>query len=320
MITAIKQIYALARASFLDVVRQPVVLFVTLSGLLLAGLLPLLIMLQIGEPGRMMRDGGLACHMVFGAAAMCIAASGSLYRDVHGGTAALVLTKPVVRGAFFIGRFLGVAAAAWLLSWMFFATTAVSYRASLIPYYPDWRIAAAPLAAIGCALLAAGAANWGLRRAFVSTAMLLLAVLLGIGFASVAALEDKSAFSLVSTAARLAPASALLGAALTVYTALAFSLGARWSPVFALSVCAAVFLAGMVSDYYFGGAAGGGSPLAAALHAVIPNARRFWVADSLARGGVVPWSYVREAALYGAALSAAFLFGGLILFQRSEIH
>jgi hypothetical protein len=100
--------------------------------------------------------------------------------------------------------------------------------------------------------------------------------------------------------------------ALLVIAGLALASSTRLDTIPTLAVCTAFFLVGLISDYFFGGAAAKGVRWAEVVYAILPNWQQFWVADALGENKQIPWAYVGRAAAYlvaylGAALSAAFL-------------
>src|SRR2546425_392817 len=81
--------------------------------------------------------------------------------------------------------------------------------------------------------------------------------------------------------------------------------------VAALAICSAVFLLGLMSDYFFGRHAQSGSWLASVLYTIIPNWQLFWLADALDTDRTFfVWGYVAKGSVYvvcyaGAALAVA---------------
>ena len=59
-----------------------------------------------------------------------------------------------------------------------------------------------------------------------------------------------------------------------------------------LAICSALFLLGLVSDYFWGERAKAGSWWASILYAVTPNWQLFWLADALEGTQKIPLSYL----------------------------
>jgi hypothetical protein len=87
---------------------------------------------------------------------------------------------------------------------------------------------------------------------------------------------------------RLVPASGLILMALLVLAALALACSTRLEVIPTLSVCSALFLLGLVSDYFWGTRAEHGSIWASVLYTVTPNWQLFWVSDLLEGKAPIP--------------------------------
>jgi hypothetical protein len=314
-----RQAAALAGTGLADVLRQPVVLLLTVSGLGFVGLLPHLILLRLGDPARLVRDGGLAVHLALGVIVACLAAASTLTRDLRGGTAATALCKPIGRDLYFLARFAGVALAMLLFSALFLPATLLSARAVAAPYQVDGRAAWPLLLAPAAAFMLAGAAHAFANRPFAATAfpLLLAAMWAALGYGALVGPDGEwvPAGSLLPWA--VMSASLLVAALLLVIAALAYALSVRLAPAFNLSVCAAVMFLGLVSDHAFGRRAAE-SAGAALAYAVIPNFQAFWMPDAIARGGI-PAGYVLGACAYALLYCLVFLIAGALLFRRVEI-
>ncbi len=315
----IRQAIALAGTGLLDVLRQPLVLLLTLSGLFFVGALPYLIMLRFGDPARLVRDGALAAHLGLGLVVACHAASSTLHRDILGGTAATALCKPVNRDLYFFARFLGVAFAMCMFSAIFLPATLLAARSAAAHYQVEaraaWPLLFAPIVALGIAAIVHAFTN----RPFAGTAftLLLAALWVALGYAAFVGPDGQwVAFGSLMPWA-VVPAALLVAALLFVITALAYALSARLAPAFNLSLCAVVMFFGLVSDYVFGRYAAEffGAALA---YALIPNFQVFWMPDAISHGGI-PSAYVLGACVYALLYCIVFLTAGALFFRRAEI-
>ena len=323
----LRQFLALAGLAAVEAIRQPVVLLLTTSCVLATTLTPLMLMHNFGEEGKLARDGGLAYHMVFGLFVAAYAACSSLSREMRSGTASAVLSKPVGREVFFLAKFAGIAAVVAMFSACATVATLLSERVSehfiFTPqeagYVTDWQTGRLLLAAPFAAFFAAGILNYTARRPFQSTAyLLLLAGLLAVFFVSGFFNRHGQPAPLDFLVQwRIIPASLLITLALFLLAAFAVALATRLSTVPTLTVCSAVFLLGMLSDFLFGHA-GTHSP-AGLLYAVIPDWQHFWLSDALDNGGAIPWTYVANATLYAGAYGGAVLLLGIVSFRHAEM-
>ena len=323
----LRQFFALAGLAALEAIRQPILLLLTVTCVLATTLTPLTLMHNFGEDGKLARDGGLAFHLVFGLFVAAYAAGSSLSREMRGGTASAVLSKPVSREVFFVAKFAGIAAVVVAFSLCATIATLMSERIAehfvvtsrQAGFSTDWAAGRLLLAAPAAACLIAGLLNYAARRPFQSTAYGLLIVCLLAAF-WVSGFFDRSGHWApldFGVQWRIAPVSLLVTLALVMLAALAVSLATRLDTVPTLSVCGGVFLLGLVSDHLFGGP--GAGPAARLLHGVIPNWQHFWLCDALDGGGSVTWSYVLKAAGYAAVSAAACLLFGIVSFRHAEV-
>jgi hypothetical protein len=87
-----------------------------------------------------------------------------------------------------------------------------------------------------------------------------------------------------------------------------------------LSICSAVFLVGLMSDYLFGLPAAHGSWWASMLYSMVPNWQLFWLADALETGkSTFHWAYVGKAFAYMVFYAGAALAVAVALFDEREL-
>ncbi len=322
----VKQFSAIAGMTALEATRQPFLLLLTLTNVAFIALLPFVITHVLGESNRIVRDSSLALHFVggllMGSYASCAALSGEIRR----GTASAILSKPVDRVVFFLAKFTGIAVVMLLFSAATTLATVLSTRAAKESFYIDWWGAGPLFAAIVFALALSAAENFFTKRPFVSRCFGWLLVTLSVavlvsGFAQTQSIYEPGKITSGYAGAlplELIPASALIALAILVLAALAVALATRLEVVPTLSICSAVFMIGLMSDYIFGRSAAG-NKLAALLYAVTPNFQHFWGADALNASGV-PWSYVAHAAAYAMLYLAGLLGIGIVAMRGMEVR
>lgn len=322
----LKQFAAISGMTALEAMRQPILLLLTLSSVCFIALLPFVITHVLGESVRIVRDSSMALHFVGGLLMGGYAACAALSGEIRRGTASAILSKPVGRAVFFLAKFTGVAAVLLLYSTATTIATILSTRAARESFYIDWWGALPLFAAIALALVLSGVENFFTKRPFVSRCFGWLLVALPVaffvsGFAPAHLVlqpgEVTSGYA-GGLPLELAPVSALIALAILVLAALAVALATRLEVVPTLSICSAVFMLGLMSDYLFGRNAAG-SRLAALLYALTPNWQHFWGADALNAGGV-PWSYVAQAAAYAALYLAGLLGAGIVAMRGMEVR
>jgi hypothetical protein len=252
-----------------------------------------------------------------------LSASNSLAREIRSGTALAVLSKPVGRTQFLLAKFTGLALALTLLTYVNMVGVLVASRMAF-DAYGKTDIAAVSIFGGGIALAyaLAGFGNFFLRRPFVSNAVFGVAI-----FTTVAAflifnftrqMESMGTQAVVNW--NLLPAGILILFALWVLAAIALACSTRLDMIATLSICTAIFLLGLMSDYFFGQHAARGGWWASALYSVVPNWQLFWLADAIDSGkSTFHWDYVGKAFAYAVCYAGAALALGAALFEEREL-
>jgi hypothetical protein len=316
----IRQGVALAGLTALEAIRQPIVMLLATAAVAFTGLMPILFTHTLGEGDRLVRDSALALQFVSGLVLGVLMACTALRAELRSGTASAVLSKPVARPLFFLGKFAGLALVLLAFSFLMSIATVLATRTVAEPYVHDWWGSGPLLAALLVALLAGGLQNYLLRRPFVSRSFGALLVLLPLALV-LSGFQPGAAESTAWGAALpldIAPASALVALAILLLMGLALALATRLDTVPALVTCSVIFLLGLMSDYLFGRRAADHAVFAL-LDGLTPNFQHFWAADALAGDGL-PWSYVGRAAAYTALYLAGILAAGIFAFRRMELR
>src|ERR1700743_1131948 len=95
---------------------------------------------------------------------------------------------------------------------------------------------------------------------------------------------------------RMVPASILVLFALWILAGLALACSTRLEMIPTLAICSALFLLGLMSQYFFAEKANAGSWPASVLYTITPNWQLFWLADALDTDRVLHyWTYVGNA-------------------------
>ncbi len=107
----ITQILTIARNTFFESIRQPIVLVLLLAATLLLLLASPLSAFTLDNDQRMLIDIGLATIFMIGMLLAIFVASTVLGQEIRNKTTLTIVSKPVGRPQFVIGKFLGAAAA-----------------------------------------------------------------------------------------------------------------------------------------------------------------------------------------------------------------
>jgi ABC-type transport system involved in multi-copper enzyme maturation permease subunit len=98
----------LARNTFREAVRDRMLTAVLCFGALLVVGSVILAPLTLGEQARVIRDLGLASISLFTILAIVMVGTGMVYREIEHRTIHTILTHPVTRAHFILGKFLGL--------------------------------------------------------------------------------------------------------------------------------------------------------------------------------------------------------------------
>jgi len=277
-----------------------------------------------GDEMKLVKTSALAVMLLSGLFGAVLSASASLAREIRSGTALTVLSKPVGRAQFLFAKFAGLAGALTLLAYVNFIGVLLASWLAFDAYgKTDVSAIGIFVGGIALAYALAGCSNFFLRRPFVSDAVLGVVVMstlttfVILQFSS----QMQSLGQMASVDWRLLPAGILILFALWILAALALACSTRLDTIPTLAICSAIFLVGLMSDYFFGLPAARGSWWASTLYTVVPNWQLFWLADALETGkNTFQWAYVGKALGYAVCYVGAALAVGAALFEERELN
>jgi ABC-type transport system involved in multi-copper enzyme maturation permease subunit len=123
---------AIARTTAKEAVSQPFFYLILIPGMFLLGFSTILPYNTFGEDLKIYKDSGLTLIMILGVVLALWTASLSIAEEIEGRTALTVLSKPIARWQFILGKFFGIL---WPVAVMFIVLGAVflscvSYKVS----------------------------------------------------------------------------------------------------------------------------------------------------------------------------------------------
>ncbi len=317
-----RQVVTIAFNAFMELLRQPIFLLLMTASAIFAVFLASTPYFGFGEDDKLVKDSVLATMLLAGLFASVISASSSLAQEIRSGTALAVLSKPVGRVQFLLAKYVGVAAALAVLTYVNLVSALVASRMAFTAYGEvDKRSLFIYLGSILIAYAAGGFTNYFLRRSFVSDATFFLVVMTTLSFLLIANLERQVSMfeEHIAVDWRLVPAAILILFAFFLLAGIALACSTRFDLIATLSICSGLFLVGLMSDYLFGRPAADGVWWASMLYTIVPNWQLFWLADALENEKTIPWSYVGHAFLYVLMYLGALLALGLAMFEDREL-
>lgn len=256
----IYQLWAIARNSFTESIRQPLFVVLILVGTLMLILNVFLAAYTMDDDNKMLVDMGLSVLLTGGLFLAAFTATSVLSNELENKTVLTVVSKPVPRPLFILGKYLGVmsalATAYWVLCLVFLFTVRHQVMQTASDHFDGPVITFGFLAILGALVLAAFG-NYLYHWVFTSTFVGCTFILITIAGVMVAMIGPEWAFQGPLTeftknnghVTQISMGLILIFQALLVLSAVAIAASTRLGQVMNLVICAGVFMFGLVSDY-----------------------------------------------------------------------
>ena len=252
-----QQTFAIIRNTFFESIRQPIMLVVLMIATIAIVLANPLAAFTMENDQRMLIDMGLATVFICGCLLAAFIATNVLGREIENRTALTVISKPVPRPLFVLGKFLGVAGAITL------GTIYMTFVFMLTELHTVLQTVRSPLHgpvlvfSFLAFVIGVGTAVWCnyfYGRVFASTVLVVLTPLAGLAYFF--SLMFTPMFELQPISAGFKPqlwlAVTTLWMAILILSALALAVSTRLGQVMTLVITLGAFVLGMLSDWIFG--------------------------------------------------------------------
>jgi len=326
-----EQLLAITRNTFLESIRQPIVLVVAGAATILIVLCNPFSAWTMRDDQRMFVDLGLATVFLATAILSAFIATNVLAREIDNRTVLTVVSKPVARPVFIVGKFLGVSIT------MSLALLYLGLVFMMVEMHGTLQTARDPLHmpviifGLGAIVAAVGAGAW--MNFFYGKNFSAWTIGLGVpllAFAYLMSLFFDAEWNSVTLSRQFEPemwkALFLMGLAALVLNAVAIAASTRFGQVFTLTIVVGVFLLGLLSDWMLGARVAGSvdsgvlaKGFFSLCRAALPNFQVFWLSDALTQKKSIPLDYIAFAVPYTLAMVAAMLSLASALFQRREV-
>jgi ABC-2 type transport system permease protein len=327
----LEQFLAITRNTFLESVRQPILLVVAGAATLLIVLCNPFSAWTMRDDQRMFVDLGLATVFLATAVLSAFIATNVLAREIDNRTVLTVVSKPVSRPVFIVGKFVGVSITMSLaLLYLGLVYMLVEMHGTLQTVRDPLHM---PVITFGLAaiLVAIGGGAW--MNFFYNKNFSAWTIGVGVpllAFAYLMALFFDAEWNSVPLSKQFEPemwkALFLIGLATLVLNAVAIAASTRLGQVFTLVVVVGVFLLGLLSDWMLGSRLASDAETGilakgffSACRAALPNFQVFWLSDALTQKKSIPFDYIGFTVPYTLALVTALLSLATVLFQRREV-
>tara|TARA_B100000029_G_scaffold457993_1_gene487091 strand:+ start:367 stop:1296 length:930 start_codon:yes stop_codon:yes gene_type:complete len=308
----------------MEVVQQPVfLLLITCSGFFCV-FLSIVPYFGFGDDVQIVKTSLLAVSLITGLLGAVLCASSSVAREIRSGTALAVLSKPVGRARFVLGKYLGLSCALSILTYTNLIACLLASRMAYDAYgsADTFSFGIYCFGGLLASYVIGGFLNYFLQVRFVFTTVIALVVLTTSMFAIILSTEAATTGASADPRTvdwRLIQASVLLFFAVLILTALALACSTRLELLPTLAVCSGVLFIGLMSDWLFLEKTEEGIWWASLLYTVIPNWQNFWLADVLSGKETIPLAYLGQAFLYLLGYTGATLMVALLLFEDREL-
>ena len=312
-----RNFWSICRNTFVEVVREPIYCILLLCSAVIIGLLPAFSLFVFDSQVKMVIDSAMATSTFVGLLTAVLCASQTVTREMRDGTVLLLLSKPVARASFVLGKITGVTAASMIYVWVCNAMTLLSLYVAQDQFWYNFTLMGFALGVVGASVVLALAANFWRERSFSGVFTLAVWVLTTLlALYSIAFLKLPPGLAL----AEVLKVGILIFFAVAAMSVIAVIFALRFELVANLCICTLLFFVGLISGHIFAADSDYAviNFVCGFFYAVIPNWQFFWLADALAGGRVVPWEYVGLAALYVALYICLGILWAVTVFQTQE--
>ncbi len=286
-------------------------------------LAPSISMYTLDEDVKLLRELGLSTLFLAGLFIAVFSSTGAITEEIESGTITTVLSKPISRPVFVLGKFFGIAAAVTLAHALVTMVFLMVTRHGVLETANDevdWTVIAAAGSVILLTIILTAFLNYVYEWNAPSTGVVLGTIFSGFAILFLFFVNKEWKFNPADNHFEAFDiiASILLLFAVYVLVALAVLFSTRLNEVLTLTCCVGIFLLGLISDWVFGRFADQhlwaniGSKLT-------PNLQIFWVSDAIYESGTIPVRYLWLAGGYTLLYIAGILALAIAAFQRRQV-
>ena len=315
-----KNLCRIAFNAFRESLREPVYCLMLLASMMLIAFYPSLAVFAFMEPLKLVIDSSMATGLLAGLIVAVLCAGSTVAREMRNGTVLLLLSKPVSRQSFILGKILGVTAAVALFALLCNLGCVISVFVATDQFRFEKWIFIGFLAVIVVGAVCGMVANFMRGSSFMEICTYSLSVLVTVFVGALLIWGTPPQDVVLSD---LFKALMLVDFAVIAMAAIAVAVATRLDVVPNMCVCTAVFFMGLLSSYLFQKFADTESALLkqvlGILYSIFPNWQFFWLVDALAMKKHIPWRYVGASALYMAMFVAIASLWAVVLFREKEV-
>ena len=317
------KLFSVAKNTFTETLRQPIYCVILAFALFLLILSPSITMYSLDEDIKLLREIGLSTLFLTGLFIAIFSAASAVTEEIESKTITTILSKPIGRPTFIIGKFLGVTSAVALAHYICTVAYLMIARHGVLEMATDthdWPVIIAAICALGFAIILTAFLNYFYDWNFLATSVVMTAIFATLALLFLILVDRDWHIAFGNTGIEVFDiyASILLLLAVIILVALAVMFSTRFNVVLTLIFCVGAFMIGLISDYVFARLAD--QHIWAKVGKVLaPNMQVFWVDSPIYEGTPLPASYLGISALYTALYAGAILLIAIAMFQRRQV-
>ena len=313
-------LFKIAFNAFRESLREPVYCLMLLAALFFISSYPALAVFAFSQQLKLVIDSAMATGLLFGLVVAVLCAGSTVAREMRNGTVLLLMSKPVARWSFILGKILGVAAAVTLFTLICNCGCIISVYVTTDQIHTNVALQVTFLALISAGAVCGMVANFVRGSSFTEICTYALSVLITL-FAAGLLWRGEAPHSIHMS--DLCKALMLINFAVIAMATVAVVAATRLDVVPNMCVCSAIFFMGLLSSYLFKQFENTKSEFLrqffTVLYSIFPNWQFFWLVDAIAMKKRIPWSYVGMAALYMALFVVIASLWAVVLFRNKEV-
>lgn len=253
----IEQFLAIVRNTFFESIRQPIMLVILVVATLAIVLANPLSAFTMEDDQRMLMDLGLATIYLAGAVLAALLSASVLTREIENKTALTVVSKPVGRPIFVLGKYVGVAGALSLATLYLALVFMIVEMHTVLQTVRDPVHVPVIIFGVGAMIVGIGTGVWVnyfYGKVFASTVLVLLTPLLALAYVFSLMFQPDFTPQPISSDFKLQLWLAVITLliALLVLTAFAVAISTRLGQVLTLTATVGLFVLGLLSNWLFG--------------------------------------------------------------------
>ena len=261
----LQQLYAIFKNTFLESIRQPIYLIMIGIGVLALVLNLNMSAFTLDDDNKFLIDMGMATIFLCALLIAAFVATSVLTIEIENRTVLTVVSKPVGRPLFILGKYLGVSVAVLVAVSILSSAFLLTIRHGVMQTARDnvdYPVVIFALSAVFLSVFIGIAANYLYGWVFTSTTITALFPLSIFAYFAVLTISKKWEFQLFTDNAIMGISPDLkpqiligifgLSLAVLVICAIAITASTRLGQVMTLFTCVMVFMVGLLSDHFFG--------------------------------------------------------------------